>query len=264
MRLSRTSILGLLCPLFLAACAGTENSAMSVLVQNDNYTVQLIAPLTPTKSIEQQIVFLITRDGEPQDVVEEMHMLHAVVASKDSTDIAHTNVLERIDAGTYAFAHTFTQAGPYRVWVEINGLTSQHHGEQANVIVYQDLSVADSTTPQPAMNSSVRQNPRGMHMVLSSDTFASGEPSTLRLQIENDTGTPFALPEHGNIMFAVAGDEFAFFRHGHFDARSDDEKSVSLSLTFPKPGRYGLWLETYVLQNDEYRHIRMPFMLTVL
>lgn len=66
------------------------------------------------------------------------------------SDIAMTPVIDRdhyavhIDAGLYEVHHTCTRPGPYRVWVEIGNVTSDHkkrHGEYAGFVGFADAVV---------------------------------------------------------------------------------------------------------------------------
>ncbi len=250
----------------IAACAVTGNSApaMTVLVRNSGYQATLLMPETLLSGQTYPVSFLIAKNGRPADIMQDNRMLHAVVASAEYGDIEHTLSLRNSGDGVYTFPHAFTQAGEYGVWLEISDTGSNiHHGDDANLIAFQNLTVSPdpSAPPLSPANAGTTDD---LAIVLAPQDLKAGVPATLELSVRGRDGTPVRLLAGDNIMFALVGDGFTFFRHGHFGSVAADGLSARLETVFPGPGIYGLWLETYVFHNGDMRHIVKPLAVTVL
>lgn len=242
-----------------------------VLVRNVPYQLSVQTfPATLSAGEAATLLFRISRDGLPVDIEAEGRVLHVVLASEDFSDFLHVYAPDRDVDGTFRIERTFTRAGTYRVWAEVdNTQAQQRHGAHADLIAFVDLSVGGEEL-RAAASSLVRgsETTAGDYRIrLEGGPFVAGKSHQIRLFASRLNGaavTPSQRVDPG--IYFMVGDSFSFFRHGH--ALHQDEEGgaapfLVLEDTFPRAGEYLLWVELFVPEGDSVRTVDIPFLLTV-
>ncbi len=253
----------------LAACAlaGCEaapppGTPLSVLVRNQSYQVNAEMPGTVRTGTPTTIRLHVSRKGKPSDLAGEYRVLHAVLASEDGNDVAHTASLRGGD-GTYELTHDFPRPGRYRLWVEVDDTKNpERHGAHADLIAYADLEA----TGKPSRGAlPVRANESasgGVILHLTGSELRPGVAAGLRLWISDASGATLPLPSTDGAEYVLVGDGLRVFRHGPL-ATATDGKSALLSLTVERPGDYVLWLESDPIDGKNGQTVHGAFALTV-
>lgn len=240
-----------------------DNGHMSVLVRNSGYDITLTGSEDLRSGTTGRLTFLITKNGIPQDIEQDLRSLHVVLSSADREDLFHTMTVSRSGMGMYSVDHAFTRTGPYRVWMEIsNAGGNMHHGDTADLIAYQDVTVAGTSVQQQTLVRTQEVTAGSLIVSLAHEPLRSGESSALTYTLKDASGSLVPLM-HDGTMFALVGEDFSSFGHGHF-ASSPDGLSATLTKTFSSPGSYALWTEVYVVNDGQLQQVIVPFSLTVL
>jgi hypothetical protein len=245
-------VLGL--TLFLAACGVPDR--MTPLVRNEAFD----ATVTVTEAVAglpSELRVTTYKKGDVTPMEQHGRLVHLVLASRDYEDVAHVLSPVSVGPGVYGLNHVFTRAGAYRVWVEIDDAAKpQHHDEHADLIAYQDIVVGGTSQPDSPL---VRGESTAIDGLTLTVTPAA---DMLSLSVMDARNNPVTLAYPEGALYALIGQDFDFFRHGHFDTTIDGA-TARLTNTFPTPGEYVLWIEAFALREDGYVPLTASFLLTV-
>lgn len=241
---------------------GRAGQTSHVTVQNVSYEVRVTSEPKHLRVGEVATVQVqVLHRGSPIDLYGSGRLLHVVIASADIGDISHTLAPTEVGRGTYAVDHTFTRPGKYRIWTEIdNAAAPQRHDAHAEQIAYLEVTV-DGETASLVSETVSEVTKNGYRFRLEASPLVAGEVATLRVQALTPAGQLVPLEPHEPFLYAMSGENFSFFRHGHGATLPDG--SAGLENIFPVAGRYVFWVEFILEEAGVYRSIDVPFIITV-
>lgn len=236
------------------------------LVRNQPYDISIELPDNLQASVTGSTVTIhATHNGKTVSLRTEGRLMHVVIASADLGDLSHTIAPQEASPGTYTMMHTFTRAGQYRIWVEIDdALAAQHHDQFADLIAYTEFSIGGTSQTALALEKwpnakrgdiAVRFSPQkpkaGIMYTLRADVTKSGKPALF---------TQFTDPSN----YALVGENFSSFRHGHLHLQPNAPRDhIELIHTFPTPGRYVLWMEMLLGDFAGASYVTIPVEIIV-
>ncbi len=236
-----------------ASTATVQNIPYEVRIETKPDNLQVDTPAT--------VRLHVLQSGQPIDLNENGRLFHVVIASADLGDIYHTLSPTREAVGIYTVDHVFTRPGRYRIWTEVDNTTaSVRHDQHAEQIAYTEVSV-DGGTASPIPETVTEAVVDSYRVQLATPALKAGTKATLKVSVFNEAGKLMQLEHHEPFLYAISGESFSFFRHGHGVTLPDG--AVALENTFPAAGRYVWWMQLFVQEGEEYRAIEVPFILKV-
>lgn len=239
----------------------------TTLITNAPYSVDVVpdqAAITVNDTV--RLHFTARHNGAVADIYKEGRVGHYVIASANYRDFFHTFTPEVAGPGQFYLDHTFTQPGPYRIWVELvdtNHGRELHHGENADLVSFVELTVAggpatEATEPFTGHSGSV-----GSYRVVANyEPIAAGKPATVRLHVTNSQGKTLPVFPEEPAIYVMTGPGLDFFRHTH-TTPAIDEHFIELTETFPAAGTYLFFAEIYVRDGESWESVRAHFELPV-
>lgn len=233
-----------------------NKAPLEVLLQDVPYEVVVTGEtFTPAVGQTAAIEFAVTLNGQPIDLAADTIYPHAYVVSEDLHDVwfYHIDSLEQIETGVYQFSHRFTQAASYTVWIEFNdNKTRDHHGGQSDYIarftVDPQGAPGDSMLAAPTNVTAAQSYLPGTEYQLRLLPYElkAGEPGTVTIVAEDLKGGRVALLPEFDHFFALAssGTDFYVLDHPH-STQTGDTEAVLGPFTFPRAGRYALWIRLF-------------------
>ncbi len=229
-------------------------------VQNVAYEVRVeTEPKKPQVGDAATVRLWVLQNGQPIDLTDNGRLFHVIIVSADVGDISHTLAPTREAVGVYSVKHTFTRPGTYRIWSEVDDTAAPvRHDQHAEQIAYSEISVM-GTAASPVPETMTEKIVDSYRVKLTAPTITAGKVIALKVTVTDQAGRQKQLEPHEPFLYAMSGENFSFFRHGHGMTFIDG--SVGLENIFPKAGRYVWWMELFVQEGDEYRSIEVPFIL---
>ena len=227
-------------------------------IENVAYDVRVVlSPATIMVGENATVKLRVLQNEQPIDLEENGRLLHVMIVSADLRDAFHTYSPTRVAAGAYEIPHTFTQAGRYRIWTEVdNTVAEQRHDQNAERIGYAELIVKGDAVLEPA--APISEKTVGSYQVrLATAPIVAGKPTTLRVEVKDKAGKTVPLGAAEPFLYFMSGENFSFFRHGHGHSLPDG--SGSLENTFLVPGHYVFWVQ---LEGEGVDGIQVPFIVT--
>lgn len=236
------------------------------LVQNQPYHIEV----TPNKRIRAgdtvRLFVRVLRDGKVADIYQEGRVVHYILSSANYHDLVHTYGPEVKGPGEFYLDHTFTQPGPYRLWLELVDTTKaskDYHGQNADLLIYYDLVVAGTTaTDEGALIEAHAVQLGDYTVTLSHPPLSTGHVSPLRIEVTDDQKKPYPLLPQEPAIYVIVGPDFEFFRHTHAQPATGGT-TIEINEAFPTNGEYMLWLEINVPRGEETHILEVPFLLKI-
>lgn len=193
------------------------------------------------------ITLTVKNAGQLDDVLDRVVLPHVTVASHNGADMwfyhAGNDLLE-VKPGVYSFTHTFTQSGPYTLWIELNDNTSRdHHGAASDYSGRVDLTLGVDSGDEAAPSQTATSGTYTLK-VEPSESPAAGQPVRLTFSALDQSGRPVELITNIDHYFAVTGvDHYELW---HPDAAASNTTQVTTApLTFPHPGTYNVFVRLF-------------------
>lgn len=231
-------------------------------IENIPYDVRVsVAPSAVAAGETASVRLRVLQNSQPVDLEETGRLFHVIIVSANLRDTFHTYSPARVARGVYDVPHTFTEAGRYRIWTEVDDTAAkQRHDQYAERIGYAEVTVKGDAAVEPA--APITEKTVGSYQVrLVTAPIVAGKPTTLRVAVTDKAGKPVPLFAHEPFLYFMSGENFSFFRHGHGVTLQDG--SAGLENTFPTAGKYVWWLQLQLVKGDAIEVLQVPFLLTV-
>lgn len=225
------------------------------------YAMEVTLTGVPVQGQRADMAVRLTEKGAPIRLAGDnfSRLVHMTLVSADLADHQHEYFFNEDPDGTYPITPPVVGAGPYRLWVEINDVTtSDHHREQADFRAYADFIVAAAAAPTvvPAANES------GYQIQFDFEELRAGEPVTIRAQVKNEADEIAKLLQVDS-FYSIVGEGASWQLLAHVDRVTDDQTASISTITFPEPGRYSFWTEHYIEAGGTSEIVRDQMLLDV-
>lgn len=222
---------------------------------NVPYNVRVIADtFTPIVGQNVDIQFEVRLNGKPANLEAGKIYPKATIASANLADVwlYHVDELTKTAPGVYSFAHTFTQPTEYTVWIENNNNTTlDHHGKTSEYIgkfTFQVQGDAAAAAPAPEKRSTIAKSfveDGSYTLEVLPYSLSAGKTGSISV-VAKKGGKEVALLPHFDHFYILTSPQENFYVLDHpIMNEKGATKAVVPSLTFPKAGRYALWIRLF-------------------
>lgn len=247
--------------LFVRFSRPSEQSTTAT-VENVPYDIRVAtSPSVLSVGEVGTLTFRVFRDGRLTDVEDSSRLLHVMIVSANLRDSYHTFAPRRVQAGVYEVTHTFTTAGKYRIWTEVDNTAQvERHDQYAEQIAYTEITVTGTAAGEVTI-AQTEVAVDGYRARVVAPSLQAGKPTTLQIEVRTPVGELVELAEGEPFLYFMSGENFSFFRHGHGHSLPDG--GAGLTTTFPVPGGYLFWTQLHVLEGREVRELQASFIVPV-
>lgn len=248
--------------LLLVHC-DSVSAGMKAMVQNQPFRAS-IEITDPVAGKPSAVLIRTFADGKQDALDQQQRILHVVLASADYQDVAHVLGPEALESGLHRIEHTFTRAGRYRIWVEVdNAQNALHHDSHADLIAFQDVTIGGTSVATTSLVRGQTATVGSLTVTVVPQQLSAKTPLRLGITVKDSLGITLPLAQPEGALFALIGQETNFFRHGHLNTHPDG-LTADIENIFPEAGEYLLWIHAFVFRGGAFEFLEVPFLLTVI
>lgn len=219
----------------------------TVIQQRIPYNITLSASAAPARSQPTVFTLTVKQGGRLDDLLGRAVLAHVTVTSNNGADMwfyhAGSDLLE-VKPGVYSFTHTFSQAAPYTLWIELNdNISHDHHGATSEYIGRLDLPLGTSDMAVAPISHTTTDGIYTLR-VEPVTPLAAQQPTRLKFTATDKDGKPVSLLTNVDHYFAVTGENH--YELWHPDAAASSAAQVTTApLLFPHTGTYNVFVRLF-------------------